>query len=90
MPASPIDSVLYGGLFGDRDTARLFSDSAELRAMLVVEGTLAKVQGALGMIPGDSAAVMHRASREAVIDPGALSAATAANAVPVPALLTGS
>ena len=42
MPASPLDSVLYGKLFGDSDLAPLFTDSAALRAMLVVEGALAK------------------------------------------------
>jgi 3-carboxy-cis,cis-muconate cycloisomerase len=87
MPASPLDSALYRDLFGDADLARLFTDSAEVRAMLLVEGALARVQGELGVIPADSAAFLHRASLEVQIDPAALSAETGANAVPVPALV---
>lgn len=87
MPAAPADSALYGALFGDPETARLFSDSAEIRAMLLVEGALARVQGALGLIPAEAAAYIDRATREVQIDPAALAAETAQNGVPVPALL---
>ncbi|MBI1219162.1 MAG: hypothetical protein GC186_11495 [Rhodobacteraceae bacterium] len=87
MPASPLDSALYRDLFGDAELARLFTDTAEVRAMLLVEGALAKAQGALGVIPADSAAFLHRASLEVQIDPAALAAETGANAVPVPALV---
>lgn len=87
MPASPADSSIYRQLFGDAETARLFTDSAEIRAMLLVEGALARVQGALGLIPSDAAAFIDRAAREVLIDPEALAAETARNGVPVPALL---
>jgi 3-carboxy-cis,cis-muconate cycloisomerase len=87
MPASPADSPLYARLFGDDEAARLFSDSAEVRAMLLVEGALAKVQGELGVIPAESAAFLHRASFEVQIDPSALASETAVNGVPVPALV---
>lgn len=87
MPAAPADSLIYGRLFGDEDTARLFTDSAEIRAMLLVEGALARVQGGLGLIPAEAAAFIDRASREVVIDPSALAAETARNGVPVPGLL---
>ncbi|MFN3643306.1 MAG: lyase family protein [Gemmobacter sp.] len=87
MPAHPADSALYRGLFGDDETARLFSDAAEIRAMLLVEGALARVQGALGLIPAEAAAAIDRAAREVQIDPAALAAETAANGVPVPALV---
>jgi 3-carboxy-cis,cis-muconate cycloisomerase len=87
MPAAPADSALYRGLFSDDEVQTLFSDSAELRAMLLVEGALARVQGKLGLIPADAAAYIDRASREVSIDPSALSAATATNGVPVPAFL---
>ncbi len=88
MPATPLDSVLYRDLLGDRSLQTLFSDSAEIRAMLLVEGALARAQGALGLIPETSAAAIHRAAREVEIDPGALAAATGQNGVPVPALVT--
>jgi 3-carboxy-cis,cis-muconate cycloisomerase len=87
MPAAPADSALYRALFGDDETAALFTDSAEIRAMLIVEGTLARVQGQLGIIPADAAAFLHRASLEVQVDPAALAAETARNGVPVPALV---
>ncbi|MBL9049948.1 MAG: 3-carboxy-cis,cis-muconate cycloisomerase [Tabrizicola sp.] len=87
MPASPADSAVYRDLFGDAETAAFFTDSAEVRAMLLVEGVLARVQGALGVIPADAAAFIDRASREVRIDPAALAAETARNGVPVPGLL---
>lgn len=87
MPAALADSAIYRDLFGDAETAALFGDSAEVRAMLLVEGTLARVQGELGLIPAEAAAFIDRASREVQIDPGALAAETARNGVPVPALL---
>jgi len=88
MPAAAADSAIYQGLMGDAETAALFSDSAEIRAMLLVEGALARVQGELGLIPQDAAAFIDRAAREVVIDPATLAAETARNGVPVPALLT--
>ncbi len=87
MPASPADSPLYRGLFSDDPTAALFSDSAEIRAMLLVEGALARVQGQLGLIPETAAAAIDRAAREVLIDPAALARETAVNGVPVPALV---
>lgn len=88
MPAAPADSAIYGRLFGDAETAALFSDSAELRAMLLVEGALARAQGALGLIPQDAAAYIDRASQELMLDPSVLSVETEKNGVPVPAFLT--
>lgn len=87
MPASPADSALYGAMLGDAEIGRLFSDSAELRAMLLVEGALAEAQAGLGMIPAESAAFINRAAQEVLIDPAALAQATARNGVPVPALV---
>lgn len=69
MPAAPADSAIYRRLFSEDDSARLFSDSAELRAMLLVEGALAQVQGQLGLIPADAAAFIHRAALEVQLDP---------------------
>lgn len=87
MSISPFDSALYRDLFTDRDVASLFSDSADMRAMLLVEGTLAKVQGDLGVIPAESAAFIHRSALEVQIDPAALAGATGQNGVCVPALV---
>ncbi len=88
MPASLADSAIYGKLFGDAEVGALFTDSAEVRAMMLVEGALAKVQGELCLIPEVSAAALHRASLELQIDPGGLAEGVATNAVPVPGLVT--
>lgn len=87
MAASVFDSPLYAQLFPTGDAGRLFSDTAALRAMLLVEGALAKVQGALGVIPELSAAAIHRASLEIQIDPGVIAKATGENGVSVPGLV---
>ncbi len=87
MATTPFDSMLYRDLFHDVDVGKLFTDSAEVRAMMIVEGALAKAQAETGLIPETAAAAIARAGMEIQIDPGALSKATGQNAVPVPALV---
>lgn len=87
MPAALADSAIYRDLFGDEASAALFTDSAEIRAMLLVEGALAKVQGRLGVIPETAGAFIDRASREVILDPAAIARETAVNGVPVPGLV---
>ncbi|EAR51721.1 3-carboxy-cis,cis-muconate cycloisomerase [Oceanicola granulosus HTCC2516] len=87
MAASLFDSAIYRDLVTDRDTAQLFSDTAEVRAMLLVEGALARAQGALGLIPETAAAAIHRASLELQLDPAGLAAGAGQGGVPVPALV---
>ncbi len=87
MPATPMDSALYRDLFGDVEVGALFTDSAEVRAMMLAEGALAKAQGQIGMIPETAAEAIHRAALEVQIDPLELTAATGQNGVPVPALV---
>jgi 3-carboxy-cis,cis-muconate cycloisomerase len=79
--------LLYSRLFGDDEASGLFSDAAELRDILLVEGALARVQGALGVIPPAAAAFIDRASRQVMIDPATLAEETGQNGVPVPAVL---
>lgn len=88
MTASPSDSAIYRQLLGDAEVGQLFSDTAEVRAMMLVEGALAKVQGEAGLIPETAAAAIHRASMELQIDPSGLAASVGKNAVPVPALIS--
>lgn len=88
MTASLYDSAMFRDLMQDRDTATLFTDTAELRAMLLVWGALAQAQAKVGMVPELSAKAIQRAAMEIQVDPAALAAATGQNAVPVPALLT--
>jgi 3-carboxy-cis,cis-muconate cycloisomerase len=87
MTASLFDSQLYARLLPTGEAGRLFTDTAEVRAMMLVEGALAKTQGAAGIIPELSAAAIHRASLELQIDPAGLAEATGQNGVPVPALV---
>ncbi|SEO62186.1 3-carboxy-cis,cis-muconate cycloisomerase [Salinihabitans flavidus] len=87
MTASVFDSPLYARLFPTAEAGRLFAHSAEIRAMLLVEGTLAKVQGEMGLIPQDSAFFIHRAAMEVQVDPAGLAEATGQNGVSVPALV---
>ena len=55
--------------------------------MIACERALAKVQGDLGIIPGDQAQAIFRDLDGIVIDPEELAAGTAADGVPVPALV---
>ncbi|HEU0223159.1 MAG TPA: 3-carboxy-cis,cis-muconate cycloisomerase [Paracoccaceae bacterium] len=87
MTASPFDSAIYGGLLGDAEIGSHFSDAAEIRAMLRVEGALAKVQGALGIIPAESADAIARAAETVAIDPAHLAKGTASDGMAVPALV---
>lgn len=87
MATTPFDSTLYRDLFHDTEVGKLFSDSAEVRAMMIVEGALARAQAETGLIPETAAAAIQRAAMEIQIDPGALAKATGENAVPVPAFV---
>ncbi len=87
MAVTPFDSAMFRGLFGDDEVARLFTDSAEVRAMLLVEGALEQAQGEMGIIPTEAGAFIKRATLEVQIDPAGLSAETGVNAVVVPALV---
>ena len=84
MSTSVFDSGLHRAVFGDAEVARLLSDSAEVRAMMLVLGSLAKVQGASGVIPEVSGAFLHRATMEIQVDPEGLGGA---NGVSVPGLV---
>jgi 3-carboxy-cis,cis-muconate cycloisomerase len=87
MAASVFDSPLYAHLFPTGEAGRLFSDTAVVRAMLLVEGALARAQGAQGIIPELSAKAIQRATMEIQIDPGAIARATGENGVSVPGLV---
>lgn len=88
MTSSPLDSALYGPLFGDPESAEQLSDTAQIRAMLRVEAALARVEGRLGIIPADAAARIVEVAACLDIEPAALAAGTADAGVPIPALVT--
>lgn len=74
MAASVFDSPMFTRLFPVGEAGRLFTDNAEVRAVLLVLGTLAKEQGEAKLIPLDSAFFIHRSAMEVQVDPGALAA----------------
>lgn len=87
MAASVFASPLYARLFPTGEVGRLWTDSAEVRAMLLTLGALAKAQGAQGIIPELSAAFIHRSSLEVQIDPAGLADKTGQNGVSLPGLV---
>ncbi len=87
MAHSPLDSDIFGGLFGDPVIGDLMSEASFIRAMMTVEGHLAKVQGELGIIPQESASAIFKASSEITIDPSDLGAGTQKDGIPVPAFV---
>lgn len=87
MADIPLVSPLLAGLFGDDETAALFSAEAEIAAMVEVERALARLQGRAGLIPADAAAALDRELPGILPTPAELAAGTAAAGVPVPALV---
>lgn len=87
MAVSPFESALLAAHLGDAETAALFSDAAEIAAMVRVEATLARVQGRLGVIPADAGEAIARALSAVTVAPAALAEGTAGSGVPVPALV---
>jgi 3-carboxy-cis,cis-muconate cycloisomerase len=82
-----MDSAITRDLFADAEVARLFTDTATVRAVLIFWGAAAKAQGAHGLIPETAAAFLHRATMELQVDPSALAAGAARDGVWIPALL---
>jgi len=87
MTATLFDSPAWRGVFYDPDLGPLFTDTAELRANLLVMGTLALTQAKAGIVPDVSAQAIQRAAMEVQIDPAALSANIAETGDPVAALV---
>lgn len=87
MAVSPFDSALWAGFWGDPEVAGLFSDEAEIAAMLAVEAALARAQAAVGMVPAAAAAAITAAAEAGGIAPEELAAGVVAAGMPVPALV---
>ena len=72
MSSNMIDSVLFGNMFGSKRMRDVFSDENMLQKWLDVEGSLAKAEGTLGIIPKASAEEITRKSKVEFIDMEAL------------------
>ena len=60
MPASIIDSRIFGNLFGTEAMRQVWSDENRTRKYLDIEAALARVQARLGIIPEHAAAEIVR------------------------------
>lgn len=87
MTLSLFDSQIYRSLLRDEEIAALFSDAAEIAALVSVEAALARAQAELGMIPESSAEAITELARKVKIDPASLAPGTGTAGIPIPALL---
>lgn len=55
MPATTIDSAIFGNIFGTEAMRAVWSDENRTRTYLAIEAALARVQARLGIIPQDAA-----------------------------------
>ena len=55
MPATVVDSAIFGNIFSTETMRRVWSDENRTRKYLDVEAALARVQGRLGLIPAEAA-----------------------------------
>jgi 3-carboxy-cis,cis-muconate cycloisomerase len=83
----PLDSDIFGPLFRDDEIVELFNDEAFLRAMLQVEGTLARVEANLGIIPAQAGERISEVCETVEIAPKLIGEGTRRDGVPVIALL---
>lgn len=83
MSVNPADSIVFGTLYGTDAMRAVFDDRAFVMRMVAVEGALARVQGRLGIIPGDAATAIDAAAAGLEPDLTKLAASTAKVGVPV-------
>ncbi len=87
MAFFPGDTKLFGGLLGDLELARLFSDEAYLARLLEVEVALAVAQERLGLVPQGCSAQIQRAATGLAVDWVQLQADTERDGFPLVGLL---
>ncbi len=80
-------TTLLSALAGDAETEALFTDAADLAAMLRVEAALAEAEGAAGLIPPEAAARIADVCSDFAPDWPALRAGMARDGVVVPELV---
>lgn len=87
MAVSGFQSAVLGALMSDREIGSLFSDEAEIAAMIDVEAALARVEGALGVIPPAASSAIQNGLAGVEVEPATLAAGTASAGVSVPAFV---
>ena len=83
MPASVIDSTIFGNLFGTEAMRQVWSDENRTRKYLDIEAALARVQARLGIIPQKAADEIVRNCKLEKIDMQKLRAQTERIGYPV-------
>ena len=63
MSVHPADSEIHGALWSTAEMRALFSDAAELQAMLDVEAALARAEAKVGLVPRHVADAITKAAR---------------------------
>ena len=84
---SAFDSRISSAVFADEELSSLFSDDAEIQALVRVEKELAKVQSSLGVIPEREGKALVAALATLTIDPAAVADGFEKDGIPIPALL---
>jgi 3-carboxy-cis,cis-muconate cycloisomerase len=87
MPASIIDSRIFGDIFSDAAMRQVWSDENRTAKYLDIERALAKVQGQLGLIPQEASDEIQRNCRLDMIDWPKLKAKTEAIGYPIIAVV---
>ena len=83
MPATSVDSAIFGNLFSTEAMRQVWSDENRTRKYLDIEAALARVQARLGIIPAKAAAEIVRNCRLERIDLSKLRAQTERIGYPV-------
>jgi adenylosuccinate lyase len=68
MGAHPVDSVIYGHLWGTPELRALLDDEGRLSAWLEILAALAEAQAEVGLVPGPAAAAIRAAARVELLD----------------------
>ena len=87
MPATIIDSRIFGDMFSDARMRQVWSDENRTAKYLDVERALAKVQGELGIIPAEAAAEIVKSCDINKIDFAKLKAKTEQVGYPIIAVV---
>jgi 3-carboxy-cis,cis-muconate cycloisomerase len=88
MSVSPVDSEIFGDLYGTVEMRAVFSDRAQLQFMLDVEAALASAQATLGMVPKHVVDAIKAAARVENVNLERIAEGTRQAGYPVAALVS--
>ena len=87
MTSNPVDSIIFGGLFGSDAMRAVFDERGLVQKMLDVEAALARVEARLGIVPQASADAITAAAKLDRISLAEIGASTRSVGYPVVALV---